>query len=293
MSNFESSSKTPLSQEVENPSSFNFSIPTPEDSPSTPICGAEPQSVAKTGAKLFSEEIEVGLMAVSSTMSERLFEGDLPKGRGPDSCILTAGAELVVVQSLASLKEILNPHYWTKNSGRRIRAMVKRKREVEEERVKSKGTQKRGSKSKKKKRDDKEERIAKMEHQKMLNGRVFDTDIITKFGMANLFYVVTIQEWSHLFEPHVPYLLEPEVREFFYKIKLLENGGITTTIKDITICLDEEILGIILGVPVKGVRTIEGCKPSGNSPSLPPSEDRLSVHGYPRSSSKGNISWCL
>uniref|UniRef100_M1DS78 Uncharacterized protein n=1 Tax=Solanum tuberosum TaxID=4113 RepID=M1DS78_SOLTU len=103
MSNSESSSKTPLSQEVENPSSFDFSIPTPEDSPSTPICGAgemdesftlqteviashvppsdevlvcspilvlsgdksqnsEAQSVAKTSAKLFSEETEVGSM---------------------------------------------------------------------------------------------------------------------------------------------------------------------------------------------------------------------------------------
>ncbi|KAK4738897.1 hypothetical protein R3W88_002594 [Solanum pinnatisectum] len=32
-----------------------------------------------------------------------------------------------------------------------------------------------------------EERIEKMEHQKVLNGRVFDTDIITKFGMTTLF----------------------------------------------------------------------------------------------------------
>ncbi|KAG5579768.1 hypothetical protein H5410_050395 [Solanum commersonii] len=43
-------------------------------------------------------------MAVLSTISERLFEGDLPEGRGPESCILAAGAELVAVQSLASLR---------------------------------------------------------------------------------------------------------------------------------------------------------------------------------------------
>ncbi|KAG5629860.1 hypothetical protein H5410_001577 [Solanum commersonii] len=43
-------------------------------------------------------------MTMASTISEKLFEGDLPEGKGPDSCILTAGAELVVVQSLASLK---------------------------------------------------------------------------------------------------------------------------------------------------------------------------------------------
>ncbi|KAH0641811.1 hypothetical protein KY290_033432 [Solanum tuberosum] len=150
MPNSESSSKTPLSQEVENPSSFNFSIPIPEDSPSTPVCGAgemdefftlqteitashvppsdkvlvysptlvlsgdksqnsEAQSVAKPSAKLPYEEIEVGSMVVSSNIFEKLFEGDLPEGTGSDSCILTAGAELVVVQSLASLRENTQP----------------------------------------------------------------------------------------------------------------------------------------------------------------------------------------
>ncbi|KAH0729399.1 hypothetical protein KY289_000587 [Solanum tuberosum] len=48
--------------------------------------------------------MEVGSMAISSTMSERLFEGDLPEGKGPKSCILVVGAELVAVQSLASLR---------------------------------------------------------------------------------------------------------------------------------------------------------------------------------------------
>uniref|UniRef100_M1D8C0 Cytochrome P450 71D7 n=1 Tax=Solanum tuberosum TaxID=4113 RepID=M1D8C0_SOLTU len=38
MSITESSSKTTISQEVENPISFNFSIPPPEESPSTPVC---------------------------------------------------------------------------------------------------------------------------------------------------------------------------------------------------------------------------------------------------------------
>ena len=39
MSNSISSSQTPISQEVENPSSFNFSIPPPNETPSTPVCG--------------------------------------------------------------------------------------------------------------------------------------------------------------------------------------------------------------------------------------------------------------
>uniref|UniRef100_M1DA46 Uncharacterized protein n=1 Tax=Solanum tuberosum TaxID=4113 RepID=M1DA46_SOLTU len=39
MPNYNHSLKTPLSQEVENPSSFDFSIPIPDESPSTPVCG--------------------------------------------------------------------------------------------------------------------------------------------------------------------------------------------------------------------------------------------------------------
>ncbi|KAG5581752.1 hypothetical protein H5410_052379, partial [Solanum commersonii] len=39
MSNSVSSFQTLISQEVENPSSFNFSIPPPNETPSTPVCG--------------------------------------------------------------------------------------------------------------------------------------------------------------------------------------------------------------------------------------------------------------
>ncbi|KAG5600439.1 hypothetical protein H5410_031809 [Solanum commersonii] len=63
----------------------------------------------KPDAELISEETEVGFLAVSSTMSERLFEGDLPEGKGSKSCILAAEAELVAVQSLASLRGDVQP----------------------------------------------------------------------------------------------------------------------------------------------------------------------------------------
>ncbi|KAH0714884.1 hypothetical protein KY284_007789 [Solanum tuberosum] len=78
-----------------------------------------------------------------------------------------------------------------------------------------------------------EERIAEMEKQKVLNGRISST-----------------------------FLHEHEVREFFYKMELLDDGGIQTTVKKVKICLNEESLGIILGVPSKGISSIEGCKPS-------------------------------
>ncbi|KAH0636473.1 hypothetical protein KY289_036388 [Solanum tuberosum] len=138
MSITESSSRTSIPQEVENPSPFNFSVPPPEESPSTPVCGAgemvepisppadilvspvlhsgntlvcsptlvlssekfpilEAQSVVKPNEGPFSKETNIGSMGMSSTISERAFEGDLPEGKSPESCTLTAGAELVAV----------------------------------------------------------------------------------------------------------------------------------------------------------------------------------------------------
>ncbi|KAG5609442.1 hypothetical protein H5410_020723 [Solanum commersonii] len=178
MSITESSSKTSISQEVENPSSFNFSVPPPEESPSTPVCGvgeidesnspaddilvcpvlysgnmlvcvfpvlhsenilvcvcpvlhsrnmlvcsptlvlssdkspnSEAQYVSKPNKGLSTKEINIGSMAVSSTISERLFKWDLLEGKSPESCILTANAELVAVQSLASLRGDVQPTY--------------------------------------------------------------------------------------------------------------------------------------------------------------------------------------
>uniref|UniRef100_M1DAC8 Uncharacterized protein n=1 Tax=Solanum tuberosum TaxID=4113 RepID=M1DAC8_SOLTU len=131
MANSSSSSKLPISQEIENPSSFNLSIPPPEESPSTPVCGvgetaesntphtevvaspalqfgevlpysptlvlsyeksqnSEAQSIVKPTLETPIEQLEVVSRAVSSTMSERLFEGDLPEGKTPESNILVA-----------------------------------------------------------------------------------------------------------------------------------------------------------------------------------------------------------
>ncbi|KAG5581234.1 hypothetical protein H5410_051861 [Solanum commersonii] len=45
-------------------------------------------------------------------------------------------------------------------------------------------------------------------------------------------------------------------------MELIEDGGISTSVKHIKIILDEETLGIILGVPAREIRSIEGYKPS-------------------------------
>ncbi|KAH0743351.1 hypothetical protein KY290_031344 [Solanum tuberosum] len=112
MTSSSSSSKLLISQEIEGPSSFNFSIPLPEESLSTLVCSAgetEAQSVVKPSGDVPTKEEEVDSTTVSSMMSERLFDGDLPEGRGPESNILAATAELVVVQSLASLRGDAQP----------------------------------------------------------------------------------------------------------------------------------------------------------------------------------------
>ncbi|KAG5572748.1 hypothetical protein H5410_062514 [Solanum commersonii] len=103
-----------------------------------------------------------------------------------------------------------------------------------------------------------EERITAMENQKVLNGRVFDPDILTKFGMSNIFYVVSIQ-----------------------------GDGIATTVRNVETCLDEEILGIILGVHVEGIRTIEGCKPSSDFTKLATKRGDVKNAGLPKKFLKG------
>ncbi|KAG5580138.1 hypothetical protein H5410_050765 [Solanum commersonii] len=54
----------------------------------------------------------------------------------------------------------------------------------------------------------KEERIAVLKKQKVLNGRVFDLDILTEPGMFSLFDFVAWQRWEHMFECPVPFLHE-------------------------------------------------------------------------------------
>ncbi|KAH0669648.1 hypothetical protein KY285_025488 [Solanum tuberosum] len=145
-----SSSKLPISQEIENLGSFNSSTLPPEESLLTPVYGvgetgesitphievvasftlpsgeilpcsptlvlsgeksqnSEAESIIKQGVDPPTKKVEVLSREVFSTMSGRLFDGDLPEGKGPESNILAAGAELVAVQSLASLRGDVQP----------------------------------------------------------------------------------------------------------------------------------------------------------------------------------------
>lgn len=67
------------------------------------------QSMEKLRSEPFLEELNCASMAISATISEKHFEGDLPEGKGLESYILTAGEELVAIQSLALLREKSQP----------------------------------------------------------------------------------------------------------------------------------------------------------------------------------------
>ena len=97
-----------------------------------------------------------------------------------------------------------------------------------------------------------DERITIMEHQKVLNGRAFDPDIVTELGIATMYDVVLVQEWIHLFETPPSYMHEAEVHEFFYKMELLEDGGLTTTVKEIRMHLDKVTLWNYFGSACTG-----------------------------------------
>ncbi|KAH0705861.1 hypothetical protein KY289_010937 [Solanum tuberosum] len=147
MSNSSSPPKLPLSQEIENPSSFNFSILFPKESSCMLVCGVGEtdesitphtkvlaslvpnprpcsptlvlsgkdsqnfvaQSVVMPTSEILDLEVVSQPRHVSSTMSERLLEGDLPEGKSVESNILAVAEKLVVVQSLASLRGDTHP----------------------------------------------------------------------------------------------------------------------------------------------------------------------------------------
>ncbi|KAG5595900.1 hypothetical protein H5410_037132 [Solanum commersonii] len=383
MTNSLSSSKLLISQEIENPSSFNLSIPLPEESLSAPVCGAgemgesitphtkivaspappsrevlpcsptlvlfgeksqnsEAQSVVKPSGDLPTEEVEVYSTPVSSTMSEQLFDGDLPEGRGPNeeeeeeeaplkqsrkgvrsANFLTLGVldlegfNIVHVTYLNNEPSKSTKQRKIKGKGKMVTSytkegqeemerdrkrrrecylseeptstplhvgssdtesydaavyVVKRRKEAEVDKKVSKRDTKQSKPIKvpcphiqkpvEEKEMTREEQIEEMENQKVLNGRVFNPDILIEPRMSTLFDSVSLQSWDHLFKPLTPYLHEPEVRISYYQMELLDDGEIRTIVKDVKIHLDEETLGIILGVPMKGIWSIEGCKPS-------------------------------
>ncbi|KAG5575634.1 hypothetical protein H5410_055768 [Solanum commersonii] len=81
--------------------------------------------------------------------------------------------------------------------------------------------------------------------------------------------------------------MNPRFANFSTKWNYRKMGGITTTVKDIEICLDEETLRIIRGVHVKGIRIIEGCKPYREFTKLATKRGEIKRAGLPKKLLKG------
>ncbi|KAG5624939.1 hypothetical protein H5410_010157 [Solanum commersonii] len=93
---------------------------------------------------------------------------------------------------------------------------------------------------------------------RVLGGRVFDLDTITKHGMNSMYDLVEIQSWTHLFQTKSLVSHKEEVREFYYNIKFEEDGSINTRVGDKSLHLTEDLLGKILEVPREGTRSVVG-----------------------------------
>ncbi|KAG5576071.1 hypothetical protein H5410_056205 [Solanum commersonii] len=93
---------------------------------------------------------------------------------------------------------------------------------------------------------------------KVLSGRVFDPDIITKPCMRTLADAVEIQSWTHLFMTQSPVMHEEEVMELYYNVEFTECGSLNTQVRNKAFHLNEERLGEILNVPREGIRSVVG-----------------------------------
>ncbi|KAG5572312.1 hypothetical protein H5410_062078 [Solanum commersonii] len=143
-----------------------------------------------------------------------------------------------------------------------VRAVAKWQKEAEEQRVKAQRTTRSSNKSPAKRARVNTRAVSKPKPVKgpgpAAKGKDEDKVLTREEELQNS----RSRSWEHLFECAVPYLHEPEVREFYYNMDLLDDGGFRTTVWEVEITLSEESLGIILGVPFEGIWSVEGCKPS-------------------------------
>ncbi|KAG5586838.1 hypothetical protein H5410_047272, partial [Solanum commersonii] len=156
----------------------------------------------------------------SAMLSDHLFEGDLPENKSSESNILAA-SESLIVGSLTQMRGgILN--YEHKGVGKD--SEEKREKQIKKP-SKGKGKSKASGPSPMGNKDDhgesKQSIVNNLHLQKVLRGRVFNPDIITKHGMNSLYDLV---------------------REFYYNNEFEEDGGINTNIGDKRLHLTEDLL---------------------------------------------------
>lgn len=78
----------------------------------------------------------------------------------------------------------------------------------------------------------KKERMKVLQTQKVLSGRVFNSEMLPKFGMCDLADVVGLQSLAHLFINYVPILYKSQMRDFHYNVVVKGDGSLTTRIDE-------------------------------------------------------------
>ncbi|XP_059302855.1 uncharacterized protein LOC132054940 [Lycium ferocissimum] len=109
--------------------------------------------------------------------------------------------------------------------------------------------------AKKRKESTKKERV--------LFGKVFDTNLGAEPGMKELKEMVEFQNWMHLFTPPAPSVYEAEVIELYESLCRIDDGTLALTVNGTEFVLTESILANILGVKTDGVRAITGKGSTG------------------------------
>lgn len=97
-----------------------------------------------------------------------------------------------------------------------------------------------------------EERVDMLSTQMILNGRVFDSEVLFKPGMCNLANIVEMKSWTLLFVGFDPYLYESQVREFYYYFVIEHNGSLTSKVGKRKLISSKEVLAECWKCHVKG-----------------------------------------
>ncbi|KAG5611590.1 hypothetical protein H5410_022871, partial [Solanum commersonii] len=162
----------------------------------------------------------------SSMLSDLLFEEDLPENKSSESNILAASMGEDYEEKRE--KQVKEPSKGKSQGKGKSKASVAKNPMGNEDDH----------------RESKQSIVNNLRLQKVLGGRVFNLDIITKHGMNSLYDLVEIQSWTHLFMTKSPVLHEEE------------DGSINTRVGDTNLHLIEDLLGQILEVPREGTRSV-------------------------------------
>ncbi|KAG5600435.1 hypothetical protein H5410_031805 [Solanum commersonii] len=194
----------------------------------------------------------------STMLSDHLFEADLPKSNSFESNILAA-SESIVIKSLAQMREgVIHKAGGKGKDSHKKREPSKRKKETSPV-LKQNSEQGLGTKQNNNDKEvNKKMIVDNLRLQKVLGGRVFDIEILTKPGMDSLADLVEFQSWTHKFMTKYPVLHKEHVQDFYCNVEFVENSNINTWIENESLHLDEELLGKILEVPREGTRFIVG-----------------------------------